>query len=70
MAGKCCKSETGSGCPAMQTGDCSKPCEKKRSYGCKICDALGIPPCVAFAAAAVALVGVAAAVTVQYNKRK
>ena len=70
MAGKCCKSETGSGCPVMQSGECSKPCDKKRSYRCKICDALGIPPCVGIAVAAIALVGVTAAITVQYNKRK
>lgn len=69
MAGKCCKSEnSSSGCPVMA----SEPgcCKKKNSAGCCISEALGVPRCVVMTAAAVVLVGVSAAVTMNYLKRK
>ena len=72
MAGKCCKSEdncgTAGGCPVA--GKESGCCKKKASSGCCISEYLGIPRCVVMTAAAVALVGVSAAVTVNYMKRK
>ena len=69
MAGKCCKSENNnSGCPA--TSNESGCCKKKTSSGCCISEALGVPKCVFMTAAAVAVVGVTAALTINYLKRK
>ena len=45
-------------------------CKKKSASGCCIADALGLPKCVVMTAAAVALVGVSAALTINYMKRK
>ena len=75
MAGKCCKSETSTGgCPVMKSSCDSEKCGDgscvKKSSGCKISDALGVPPCVILTAAAIALVGITAAITVKYNKSK
>ncbi len=70
MAGKCCKSEnTTQGCPVMapETGCCKK---KSSSSGCCIAEALGVPKCVVMSAAAIAVVGVTAALTINYLKRK
>jgi hypothetical protein len=69
MAGKCCKSENSSGgCPAMASSESG--CCKKKSSSCCVADALGLPKCVVMTAAAVALVGVSAALTINYMKRK
>ena len=45
-------------------------CKKKTSSGCCISEMLGVPRCVVMTAAAIALVGVSAAVTMNYMKRK
>ena len=69
MAGKCCKSENATGgCPVA--GAESGCCKKKSSSGCCISEMLGVPKCVVMTAAAIALVGVSAAVTMNYMKRK
>ena len=73
MAGKCCKSEsvntpTG-GCP-VTTGD-SGCCKKKCPTSCSgMSEWLGVPKCVVQSAIAIALIGITAAVTVNYLKRK
>lgn len=45
-------------------------CKKKSSSGCAIADFLGVPKCVIMTAGAIALIGVSAAVTMNYMKRK
>lgn len=71
MAGKCCKPDenctSSGGCPVMKKEGC---CKKKSSSGCAIADFLGVPKCVIMTAGAIALIGVSAAVTMNYMKRK
>jgi hypothetical protein len=64
MAGKCCKGEAGA---CSDKAACPPKCSPS---GCCIADALGVPRCVVMTAGAIALVGVAVAVTMAYTSRK
>lgn len=68
MAGKCCKSESNCGDKASCPPKCAK--SECSPSGCVVADALGVPRCVVLSAGAIALVGIAVAVTLAYTNRK